>query len=296
MKKPIIILAGPTASGKSKLAVTLAKKFNGEVINADSRTVYRHLNIATSKPTNREKDGVPHHLFNVVDLDEIFTVADFQKLARAKITEIQKREKIPFLVGGTGLYLDAVAYNFNLTRGQPNSKLRHQLEDRPTEELNDRLKKLDPEAADKIKDRRRLIRALEVVLSTDQPLYQQQRKDPLPENVLYLAINQPRTELYERINQRVDQWLKTGLIEETESLVKQYPITLPSMSALGYVEIYDYLQNKITLEKATEKMKQRTRHYAKRQLTWFSHNKDVNWVNNEKEASSKIVNFLSKDT
>jgi tRNA dimethylallyltransferase len=293
-KKPIIVITGPTASGKTALAIKLAKRFNGEIINADSRSIYREMDIATSKPSIEETKVIPHHLINIVNPDEVFTLSDYQKLALEKIKEVQSRDKTPFLVGGTGLYIDAVVYNFNLTETKPDLKLRKKLEKDTIKELAEKLKGIDPESFETIdlKNKRRLIRALEVALSTKKSFIISQKRETKPENILYLALDVEREMLYQKINQRIDQWLKTGLIEETKYLASKYSFDLPALSAISYQEILKYLNNKISLKEAAETMKKRTRNYAKRQLTWFKSNKDVVWIKNEGEAEENIKKFL----
>jgi tRNA dimethylallyltransferase len=295
MKNPIIVIAGATASGKTALAVELAKKFNGEIINADSRTVYRGLNVATSKPTMEEMKGVPHHLFDIVNPDEPFTLADYKRLAETAIKEVQEKGKIPFLVGGTGLYIDAVIYNFNMTEAEPNAELRKELEAKTEAKLFAEIQKLDPETAEIIDshNKRRLIRALEVILTTERSFAESKQKIKLPTNVLYLAIDVPREELYEKIEKRIENWENLGLVEETKRLKQKYSLDLPSMSSIGYQEISDALDGKIYMQAAIDVMKKRTRNYAKRQLTWFRKNRDIVWIKTPKEAEEKISNFIN---
>lgn len=294
MNKPIIVIAGPTASGKTSLAISLAKKFNGEIINADSRSIYREMNVATSKPTTKECQLIPHHLIDVVKPDELFSLADYKKLVNAAISEIHDRGKIPFLVGGTGLYIDSVVYDYSLPETKPNFDLRKDLEKSSTTELAERLESLDPITYQKIdlKNKRRLIRAIEVALQTKKSFVSLQTKKPKPTSILYLVLDIPRDILYERINQRVDKWKDEGLVEETKTLKAKYSIDLPSMSAIGYKEIAEYLDNVVSLSEALENMKKRTRNYAKRQVTWYKRNKDIIYIKNEKEALDAIEGFL----
>lgn len=311
MKNPIIVIAGPTASGKTDLAIELAREFEGEIINADSRTIYKEMDIATSKPLFDEIEdnfkfkisnlklvhGVPHHLFDIVKPDENFTLSDYQKLAKEKITETQKKGKIPFLVGGTGLYIDSVVYNFNLSETAPDPKIREELEKLSETELYEKLAELDKLTADNIDrhNKRRLIRALEVVVSTNQSFYESQKRSALPENILYLAIETDREKLYQKINQRVDSWQDKGLIDETKHLINNYSLDLPSMTSIGYKEIAAALdcESEITMQEALDLMKQRTRNYAKRQLTWFKRNSDIVWVKSINEAQENIKRFLN---
>jgi tRNA dimethylallyltransferase len=298
MEKALIVIGGPTASGKTNIAVKLAKKFNGEIINADSRTVYREMDLATSKPTLTEKQNIPHHLFDILNPDQPFSVAEYKKLANEKIEEIQGRNHLPILVGGTGLYLDATIYSYNLTTSKPNLELRRELNQLSIKEILDKLKKVDPKSAEKIdpNNKRRLIRALEVTLTSGRPFSKQQKKKALGKNVLYLALDIPRVDLYRKINKRVDSWVNDGLVEETKKLSEKYPSDLPAMSSLGYKEIIEYISGTMTLDMATEIMKRRTRNYAKRQLTWLKRNKDIKWVKSYSEAASLVQDFLSKES
>ncbi len=293
MKKPIIVIAGPTASGKTTLAINLAQKFKGEIVNADSRSVYREMDIATSKPSALERQQIRHHLIDVVNPDEPFSLSDYKALANEAIADIHNRDKIPFLVGGTGLYLDAIIYDYGLIEVKPNPTLRSRLEKLSTPELAKLLKSLDPMVSEKIdqKNSRRLIRAIEIATQIDKPLSGETKKEK-PTTVLYLAIKVPRDQLYERINERVDQWEDQGLVSETKELTKNYSIDLPSLSAIGYQEISNYLDDKISLCEALEIMKKRTRHYAKRQITWFKRNNDLVYIENEDEATAAIEAFL----
>lgn len=294
MRNPIIVIAGPTASGKTALAIELAKKYRGEVINADSRSIYIGMDIGTSKPTAREMDSIPHHLFDIVHPNETFSLADYQKLAREKITEIQTRNNIPFIVGGSGLYIDAVVYNFNLTEATKDDETRKELEKLENKELLAKLQKLDKETYKKIdkNNRRRLIRALEVILLTNKGFYDQQKKSSSPNNVLYLALDCPKEVLYKKINNRIDAWFSNGLVEETKNLSAKYSFDLPSMSSIGYSEIAQYLNGKTSSTEASEIMKRRTKNYAKRQLTWFRRNKDITWIKSVKEADKVIASFI----
>ncbi|MFA5197484.1 MAG: tRNA (adenosine(37)-N6)-dimethylallyltransferase MiaA [Patescibacteria group bacterium] len=294
MNKPIIIVAGPTASGKTSLAIDLAKKFNGEIVNADSRSIYREMDVATSKPTTEERQEIPHHLIDIVKPDETFSLSDYKKLANSAISEIQNRGKIPFLVGGTGLYLDSIAYDYNLAETKPNLVLRKELEKSSTTELAEKLKLLDPNTYKIIdlKNKRRLIRAIEVASQTNESFTSLQTKKPKPANILYLVLDVPRDVIYKRIGQRIEKWHTEGLVKEAEDLTKKYSINLPSMSAIGYKEIGEYINHKVSLPEALENMKKKTRNYAKRQITWFGKNKDIIYIKNGKEATRIIEIFL----
>ncbi len=295
MKNPIIVIAGPTASGKTKIAVEIAKKFNGEVVNADSRTVYKEMDIATSKPSEEEIKSVPHHLFDVVNPYETFSLANYKEFATKAIEDIQKRKKLPILVGGTGLYIDAVVYDYNLAETIPDFDLRNELENLSTDELVTKLKEINPDEITKIdiKNRRRMIRAIEIAFSTNNLNKQKARKEK-PQNILYLAVDVPREKLYGKIEERINKWLDLGLVEETKKLKEKYSFDLPAMTSIGYKEISEALDNKITLFEAINIMKQRTRNYAKRQLTWFKRNKDIIWIKNKPEAEKVISEFLKQ--
>lgn len=294
MNRPIIVITGPTASGKTSLAIMLAKKFSGEIINADSRSVYREMDIATGKPTEKELKTVSHHLVDFLNPDTPFSLADYKKLTDEMILSIQGRKKVPFLVGGTGLYVDAVIYDFSLAETSPDHKLRKKLELLSADKLLADLQKIDPETYQIIdkSNKRRLIRAVEVATKSHESFTKLQKKKALPQNVLYLVLDVPREVLYKKIDSRIDSWLSDGLVEETKRLVAKYPLALSSMSSIGYQEIAQFLDEKLTLEEAIITMKKRTRHYAKRQVTWFKRNKDAIWVKNEKEAEKLINDFL----
>lgn len=286
----LIIVLGPTASGKTKMAIKLAKFFNGEIISADSRQIYREMNIGTDKISPLEMEDIPHYLINIINPDEEFTVAQYKKLAIQKIKEIQKRDKTPFLVGGTGLYIQSVIDNLSIPSVVPDLKLRHQLEEKSLSELQEMLKKLDFESFQKIdlNNPRRLIRALEVCLKTGQPFSQQTKKGKPLFDFVEIGISLSMDQLEQKINHRVDWMIKNDLIEEVKNLLSKYPADLPAFSGIGYQEIIQYLQKKISLNEAIQQIKIHTRQYAKRQMTWFKKDKRIHWVKNLEEAK-KIV-------
>lgn len=293
MKNPIIVLTGPTASGKTSLSLDLAKEFSGEIIAADSMTVYKGMDIGTDKPKKLNK--IPHHMLNVLNPDEEFNVAIFKEKASKIIKEIHSRGNIPFLVGGSTMYIDALVYNFDIPHAKPDLELREKLGKKSNEELFLELIELDPDAewtVDK-NNQRRLIRALEVCLQTGKPFTKQRKKQSLPKNVLYLAIQRDREELYNRINRRVDEMMREGFLNEVKKLHQKYDLNT-AMQATGYRQLVEYLEGNLTLEEAVEKTKQSHRNYAKRQLTWLNRNKDVIWVESEKETKNKIKKFLVK--
>ncbi|RJO60214.1 tRNA (adenosine(37)-N6)-dimethylallyltransferase MiaA [candidate division WS5 bacterium] len=314
---PIIVLTGPTASGKTSLSLALASGFRGEIICADSMTVYKSMNIGTDKPTllchseldseSMQKElnsgsesgmtiqGIPHHLIDILNPDEEFNVAIFKELTEKIIKEIHSRGNIPFLVGGSTMYIDALVYGYNIPHAKPNPGLRKKLEKKSNGELFRQLIELDPDAewtVDK-NNKRRLIRALEVCIQTGKPFTQQKTKRALPQNVLYLAIKRDREELYKRINKRVDEMMAEGFLEEVKKLHKKYDLNT-AMQATGYRQLVQYLEGEISLEEAVEKTKQSHRNYAKRQLTWLNRNKDVIWIREKKEAEGKISDFFKR--
>ena len=294
--KPIIIL-GPTATGKSALAVELAKKMNGEIISADSMQVYRGMDIGTAKPTIEERQGIAHHLIDVRDPDEEWTVSDFVERANGLTGKLANEGKTPIIVGGTGLYLWSLIEGFSFPITPADKELRAKLEKEPLVYLHSRLAAVDLEAAAKIhpNDKKRIIRALEVYTLTGKPISQLQKLRMEPEtkrlgsieeeprrlaagSYLLIGLNLPRDQLYERINKRVDEMMDKGLIDEVNGLRgKGYGRELISMQALGYKEVIDYLENKYTKDEMIEELKKRTRNFARRQMTWFRRFKDVSW-------------------
>jgi len=305
----LVVIIGPTGSGKSKLAIDLAKKFNGEIVVADSRQIYQEMDIGTDKiiiQKNKKSclektkiyQGVPHHLIDLVKPNQEFSLSLYKKLALQTIKKIIKKGKLPFLVGGTGLYVQAIVDNLQIPAVPPDKALRKKLEKLSSDKLFQRLKKLDPETAKKIdpKNKRRLIRALEVCLKTGKPFSQQQKKGPVLFDVLQIGLRLPKKVLHQRINQRVEEMIKLGLIAEVKKLIKKYPINLPAFSGIGYQEIINYLQGKISLEQAKELIKLHTRQYAKRQMTWFKRDERIHWIRTKKEAEKLISAFLNLPT
>lgn len=293
MKNPIVVITGPTASGKTSLSLDLAKEFGGEIICADSMTVYKGMNIGTDKPT--EFNEIPHHMLDILKPNEEFNVAIFKDLAEKKIKEIHSRGNIPFLVGGSTMYIDALVYNYNIPHAKPNNELRKELLKKSNEELFAQLIELDPDAEWTVDkgNKRRLVRALEVCIQTGEPFTKQKKKQDLPKNVLYLAINRDREELYKNINSRVDEMMTEGFLGEVKKLHKKYDLDT-AMQATGYKQLVQFIDGEISLEEAIEKTKQSHRNYAKRQLTWLNRNKDVVWIGNKQEAKEKINKFLLK--
>lgn len=290
MNNPIIVLTGPTASGKTAISLEIAKKFDCEIICADSMTVYKGMDIGTDKPG---KSNIPHYLLDIVSPDEDFNVAIFVQRARGIITEIQNRGKIPLIVGGSVMYIDALVYDYQMPEVAPNQKLRDELEIKTADELFAQLCELDPDCEWTIDrhNKRRLIRAIEICLSTGKSLAEQKNKKQLPENIIYFAVDRDREDLYNRINNRVDQMFAHGFVEEVRVLREKYDDST-ALQAAGYRQIIQYLDGEIDLATAISKTKQVHRNYAKRQLTWLHQNEDVNWIENSEEANQKIKGFI----
>ena len=293
MEKPIIVITGPTASGKTALSLEIAGKYNGEIICADSMTVYRGMDIGTDKPTPENLKDIPHHLLDIVNPDEEFNVAIFVGVVRKLVDDIQARGKVPFLVGGSLMYIDAFIYDYDMPEVAPNLELREELEKQDNEELFARLCELDPDCEWTVDrhNKRRIIRAIEICMTTGKSLAEQKSKKSLPENVLYLAVDKDREELYAQIDKRVDVMFKQGFVEEVRSLREKYDHNT-AMQAAGYKQIMQYLDEKIDLGAAIAKTKQVHRNFAKRQLTWLRRNEDVKWVKNTAEAEGFISDFL----
>ena len=313
----IIVILGPTASGKTDLSIALAKKFNGEIVSADSRQVYKKMEIGTAKPRGmwkpafapskfrrgnggKEKeiymvDGMPHHMTDIVDPGKIFTLADYKEQAVAHIKDIIKRGKLPIIVGGTGLYIWAIVDNLDIPKMSPKKKMRESFENKNITELVSMLKQVDPKSAARIdlKNPRRIIRALEVYINTGKSFFSQRTKSSPLFDALQIGIKLPREELYNRVNQRCEAQITAGLIAEVESLVKQkYSWELPSMSGIGYRQISYYLRQEMSLGQAIELFKRDTRRYAKKQMTWFKRDKRIKWV--EKGDSRKAEELVSE--
>lgn len=289
MKRPLIIITGPTAVGKTALSVRLAKEINGEIISADSMQVYRYMDIGSAKVTPEEMEGVPHHLIDVLDPKEEFNVVTFQKMAKQAMNEIYDRGHIPVIAGGTGFYIQALLYDIDFTETQEDPAYRKQLEEKAKREgaeaLHACLRQVDPESAEAIHAHniKRVIRALEFYEQTGQKISEhneKERQKQSPYSFLYYVLNTERKELYERIDCRVDQMLKQGLLDEVKKL-KEMGCTrdLISMQGLGYKEILAYLEGECSLEEAVSILKRDTRHFAKRQLTWFKREREVRWLN-----------------
>ena len=271
---------GPTASGKSSLAIQLAKTNNGEIISADSRLVYKGFNIASAKPTLEERAGIEHYLIDVVEPEADYSVANFCEDAKIAIKKIIAKGKTPIVVGGTGLYFRILLEDFAPPKVAPDYKLRAELEELDTEKLHKMLKELDPVSAEKIhfNNKVKIIRAIEVCKTLDKPHSEAAGKKELEFDVEWIGLNpSDRAVLYERINKRVDEMVEAGIVEETKALLEKHGRTPNFVNTIGYQEILEYLDGKTTLEEAILDIKQNTRRYAKRQLTWFRRNKLINW-------------------
>lgn len=275
-KQPLIVIVGPTAVGKTSVSIELAKRLNGEIVSADSRLLYRGMNIGTAKPTEEEMQGLPHHLIDVADPDERWNLAIYQRKAYQIIDAILERGHLPFLVGGTGQYIRSIIEGWNIPPQEPDLALRDALhnwvESIGAEGLHDRLAALDPEAADQIDYRnvRRVVRALEVIFNTGERFSELRRKQECPYAPIILGIDRPREELYERVDQRIEDMLDRGLADEIRELLEAgYSPNLSTMSAIGYGEIIQYLQGEISYEEAIILIKRNTRTFVRRQANWF---------------------------
>lgn len=291
MKQPLIILTGPTASGKTALSVELAKRIGGEIISADSMQVYRYMDVGSAKVTKEEMDGVPHHLIDVLDPQDSFNVVVFQEMAKKAMEKIYANGHIPIVAGGTGFYIQALLNDIDFTDNDGDMEYRHKLEELAKEQgpevLHAMLKEVDPPSAEAIhaNNVKRVIRALEFYEKTGQRISEhneEERQKESPYNFAYYVLNMERSRLYERIDMRVDKMVADGLEEEVKNL-KAMGCTrdMVSMQGLGYKEILDYLNGELSLDEAIYVLKRDTRHFAKRQLTWFKREKEVTWVNQE---------------
>ena len=286
-KIPLVVVAGPTASGKTAAAIHICKKFDGEVVSADSMQIYKYLSVGTAKPDEAEKEGIPHHLMDFLEPSQPFSVAEYVQLAKEAIADIHSRGKLPVLVGGTGLYIDSLVSNIQFSDSDSDPKLREQLHQYASEKGNEALWKLleekDPQAAADIHPNNvgRVVRAIEMIETTGKTKTEQleeSRREPSPYHVLYLALNyRDRQTLYDRINLRVHIMLEQGLEQEAYWL-QEHGYAPTAAQAIGYKEMFGYLNGEETLEQAIEKIQQGSRRYAKRQLTWFRRNEAVQWL------------------
>ena len=296
--KKVIVITGPTGVGKTKFSIELAKELNTEIINGDAYQIYKYMNIGTAKPTEAEKQDIPHHLMDFLDPLESFSICDYQKLVRDKIEEFHNKKMIPIITGGSGLYIDSVLYDYRFTEDARNIDDEKKYDHLSNDELHNILKTLNPESADKIhpNNRKRVLRAIELAESGTNNEDRNQKHNKMYDFLL-IFLNDDREVLYERINNRVDEMIANGLLEEVKSL---YPDKLSNQAvkAIGYQEIYDYLDNKISLEEAINLIKQHSRNYAKRQMTWYRNRENVQEVfiniNNLEETKNKLINIVNE--
>lgn len=303
MNKPkVIVICGPTASGKTALSIELAKKINGEIISSDSMQIYKDMNIGTAKPTKEETQDIKHYLLDFVEPNKRYSVAEFKKDAEQAIVEILQKGKTPIIVGGTGLYVDSLIYGIEYQDIKLDEKYRKELEEIAENEgleiLYEKAKKIDSKAMEKISpnDKKRIIRVLEIYKATGKTKTEQEiesRKQEVKYDYKVFAINMDREKLYDRINKRVDIMIKQGLIKEVEDLLKKYNEFPTAMQGLGYKEVVEHIERKLTKEEMIEKIKMETRRYAKRQITWFKKNKQTIWIDGQKDKSENIKFILN---
>ena len=304
MKQPLIVLTGPTAVGKTSLSISLAKAVNGEIISADSMQVYKKMDIGSAKIRSEEMQGIPHYLVDALEPEEEFHIVKFQQMAKKAMEDIYSRGKIPILVGGTGFYIQAVTKDIDFTEAQQENDYRKELEalaeEKGGEHLHEMLRKVDPVSADAIHAHnvKRVIRALEFYHQNGSPISahnEEQKQHESPYNLAYFVLNMPRELLYERIDLRVDQMMKEGLLEEVSRLKEEgCHRGMVSMQGLGYKEILAYLDGEYPLEEAVRVLKRDTRHFAKRQLTWFRREQELTWVNKDQFSyqEDQILDYM----
>jgi len=290
----ILCIVGPTGVGKTKLSIELAKKLNGEIINADSTQVYKCMDIATAKVTEEEKCGIIHHLFDIKEIDEDYTVFDYQKDCRLKIKEIEKKGKVPIMVGGTGLYIKAALYDYKFEE----ENILNEYNEYKDEELYNKLLSIDPLTTIHMNNRKRVIRALNYYNNTNTTLSSKEKTDKLLYDVIFIGLTTDREILYDRINKRVDMMIKNGLIDEAKNIYDTNIRSKAVLTPIGYKELFDHFDNKCTLEESIELIKQRSRRYAKRQYTWNNHQIPVNWFNvdfnNFNNTIKEVIDFINK--
>jgi tRNA dimethylallyltransferase len=304
MRENLVVIVGPTAVGKTALSIELAKRFAGEIISGDSMQVYRGMDIGTAKITSDEMEGIPHYFIDTHAPDEAFSAVEFQQQAKRFIRDCNERGKLPIIVGGTGLYIQSVIYDYQFSSAPQDQEFRSQMETLVSEQgkaiLHERLVRVDPITAKRLhpNDVKRIIRALEIHHQTGLTMADfQQRSEQSPYELRMIGLTMDRSLLYERINQRVDLMIAQGLIEEVECLLDHgYQADLSSMQAIGYKEIIDYIQGKQTREEAIELLKKNSRNYAKRQLTWFRNMQRVQWFDvTERSCWQEIVEKIQYD-
>jgi len=299
-KPPLVLIVGPTAVGKTEISIQLAEQLNGEIISADSRLFYRGMDIGTAKPTTEEQARVPHHLIDVANPDEILSLAVFQQKAHKIIEDIHTRNKMPFLVGGTGQYVRAVTQGWTPPEVKPDEALRSDLERQKEENgiywLHDKLKSLDPESAEKIDARnfRRTIRALEVIMTTGKKFSEQRGQSDSPYHLVTVGLTRPREELYQRVDARIESMFANGFIDEVKSLLdKGYSPSLPTMSAIGYRECVSVIKGELNEEQAKVQIRRATRVYVRRQANWFKESDpNIHWFKVEEGVVSKVEDYI----
>jgi tRNA dimethylallyltransferase len=301
-KPPLILIVGPTAVGKTEIAIQLAERLNGEIVSADSRLFYRGMDIGTAKPTREEQVRVPHHLIDVANPDETWSLAQFQGAAREAIADIHARGKLPFLVGGTGQYARAVTEGWSPPEVKADERLRDELEKLSEAKgiywLHDRLNFLDPEAAEKMDARnvRRTIRALEVILTTGRKFSAQRGQTDSPYRLIAIGLTRPRDELYARVDERIESMFAAGFVDEVRALIeKGYSSELPSMSGIGYRECVGVVNGQLSAEQAKVQMRHDTRVFVRRQANWFKEgDSSIHWFVVQKNTVKEILDFLHK--
>ncbi|MFD3445575.1 tRNA (adenosine(37)-N6)-dimethylallyltransferase MiaA [Microbacteriaceae bacterium 4G12] len=300
-REKVVVVIGPTAVGKTKLGIELAKRLNGEVISGDSMQVYRSMDIGTAKVTADEMEGIPHYMIDIKDPKESFSTAEFQQLVREHIRQISARGKLPIIVGGTGLYIQSVLYDYQFTETAGAPIYRRQLEELVEREGNEvvyeRLQQVDPQSAERIHPNnvRRVIRALEIFHTTGKTMSESlgEQEHILLYDTALVGLTMERAKLYDRINRRVDLMMEQGLLDEVKRLFTQDIRDCQSIQAIGYKELYDYFEEKVTLEEAVEALKTNSRRYAKRQLTWFRNKMDVAWFDvTNGEKTQEILHYV----
>lgn len=297
MKEKVIVICGPTASGKTSLSIELAKKINGEIVSADSMQIYKDMDIGTAKPTKEEMQGIKHYLLDFVSPEDRYSVAQYKQDAKTAIKEIIAKGKIPIIVGGTGLYIDSLIYEIEYNDVKIDENYRKKLEkiaeEQGLKELYKKALQIDPVAMEKISpnDKKRIMRVLEIYKSTGKTKTEQElesRKNPVEYDYRIFAINWDRETLYQRINKRVDIMIEQGLIDEVKSILEKYDKFPTAMQGLGYKEVVDYINGIYTKNEMIEKIKMETRRYAKRQLTWFRKNKQTIWLDGTDDIQNNI--------
>lgn len=286
----VIVITGPTATGKTKLSIELAKKLNGEIINADSTQVFKDLDIATAKVKEEEKDGIKHHLIDIKNISENYTVFDYQKDAREIIDKLLSANKTPIIVGGTGLYIKALLYDYKFEEEVDNNEF----SDLSNEEIYNKLKSIDQNINIHINNRKRLVRALNYVLNNDTLYSSKEKTDKLLYDTIFIGLTTSRDILYDKINKRVDSMINNGLIEEAKKIYDTNIRNKAIMTPIGYKELFMYFDNEITKEEAINLIKQRSRKYAKRQYTWFNNQMNIKWFNTNYNDFNKTVNEVMK--